>query len=280
MEVREPLESRARAGPARGPVGEQHQHRQPATRAPSTSSRSRESGSIQWQSSRISSSGASGAAPQARREQPLERRLAQLGVERRGELVVGDGEPERRRRAAARAARALGRSPRAPRWARLLGLGASAVEAEQRSPDRAPDDVAHVGAEGLALARATRRRAAGAARRLGQQARLAHPRLGRDRRRRPVAARHARAARRSARARRRGRPSAARPASGARAARSRCPGPEDRHRRGLALDRQRRQRSHSNSSPAACRTAPRPDRPGGAAAISRAARFTASPRQQ
>ena len=96
-----------------------------------------------------------GPRPEDDREEVLERGLAELRVDRpRSASMSGDLDADERPRAAARARRAPGRSPRATSGSAPPGppRRSSSSSFEQAPPDLAPDEVARVRPERLALA--------------------------------------------------------------------------------------------------------------------------------
>ena len=119
---------------------------------------------------------------QAFDEQALERRLAQLRVETGREIVVRNRQVQQAgQQRRARDEGWIDRAKLVLQRRHLLGLGRAVVEPEQRRPDRAPHEVAGMGAVRLAFAdRHDRATLPGGARELGDEARLAHPGLGRD----------------------------------------------------------------------------------------------------
>ena len=115
-------------------------------------------------------------------EQRLERGLADLGVERPRQLVVRDRDREHglEQRRARNERRIDGRELALERRS-LLVLRAILADAEQRSPDLLPDAVGRLRAEGRRLAERDEDAVLAApAHELGDQARLADARVGRD----------------------------------------------------------------------------------------------------
>ncbi len=115
-------------------------------------------------------------------QQSFERGLAQLRIERRREIVVGNGQveqPAEQRRPGHEAG--VDRREFGLQRADLRSLGQVVVKAKQRRPDRAPDEIAGVRTVRLALAdgddTAPPRSDPGE---FGRQTRLPHARLGRD----------------------------------------------------------------------------------------------------
>ena len=121
------------------------------------------------------------ARSQALRQQVFERGLAQLGVERRGEIVVGDRDPEHgadQRRALHEAG--VDRRERALDRGRLNILRLAVIDAQQAAPDLLPHRVARVRTEPRAFAKRQHAGDRHRAHELGDQARLADPGLGHD----------------------------------------------------------------------------------------------------
>ena len=119
---------------------------------------------------------AGGPVAEARREQVLERRLAQLRVERGRQVVVRDLQPEDGlEQGSAGHERGVDRLERGLDPPTLLGVRVGVLDAEQAPPDLAPDEVARIRAERLALPERDEDAAPpGAPDELRDEARLAH----------------------------------------------------------------------------------------------------------
>ncbi len=119
---------------------------------------------------------AGGPVAEARREQVLERRLAQLRVERGGQIVVRDLQPEDGlEQGSAGHERWVDGFERGLDPSTLLVVRVGVLDAEQAPPDLAPDEVARVRAERLALPEGDEHAAPpGAPDELRDEARLAH----------------------------------------------------------------------------------------------------------